>query len=140
MNRAFDLYLRLVDALQAKEQAGLIGDKAKLEQIEDKMRSLADLMLTEVDPISYELRLDAAFVYYAAGYYARASHLLQTETPTFETMSVQHWLWLFLAKRLRELKDVVGNACSSDLLSDSMIADSLRAGHLVTSYHQEKTL
>ena len=50
MNRAFDLYLRLVDSMQAKEQAGLVGDKAKLEQIADKMRSLADLMLTEVEP------------------------------------------------------------------------------------------
>ena len=37
MNSAFDLYLRLVDAMQARKQAGLVGDKAKLEQIADKM-------------------------------------------------------------------------------------------------------
>ena len=131
MNRAFDLYLRLVDAMQAKKQAGLDGDKAKLEQIADKMLALADLMLTEVEPLSFELRLDAAFAYYAAGYYARAAHLLQAEAPAFETTSVQHWLWLFLVKHLRELQDVVDSACSSELLSDQMIADSLRNGVLV---------
>jgi hypothetical protein len=131
MNRAFDLYLRLVDSMQAKKQAGLDGDKAMLEQIADKMLVLADLLLIEVEPLSFELRLDAAFAYYAAGYYARAAHLLQVEAPAFETTSVQHWLWLFLVKHLRELQDVVDSACSSELLSDLMIANSLRNGVLV---------
>ena len=97
-------------------------------------------MLNEVELQSPELQLDAAFVYYVAGYYARAAHLLQAEAFAFEAMSVQHWLWLFLAKRLQELQAVVSSACSSDLLSDSVIADNLRSGAFVDQLSRDGTV
>lgn len=111
MNNMDDLYLELAILLQNKEQ------EADINRIKDRIRDVANLL-------RQNSVVDAAFAYYVAGYYVRASRLIPTNMSD-DTHLAQRWLALFIAKKFGELEKEVRDIALDDNYSDKRLSEAI---------------
>lgn len=135
MNEPFDPYIQLVNALRQKEFAGT----QQRQQIKDRIRSLAE-GIEAYQPVSTELKLDAAFGYYVAGYYARAYNLAAATDLPPDVPAAQRWLCLFLTKDFKSLEAEIQAVLSDTSYSDEGIRAGIESGDFARQAPLDKTL
>lgn len=89
------LHFDLADLLQKKEQQDAQGG---VNRIKEMLKGVGDRLRLEP---AIDEHLDAAFAYYVAGYYVRASRLISQIQFNDDTHPAQRWLALFIAKRFQ---------------------------------------
>ena len=110
-----DLHLELVLLLQ--EQATSTNQYA----IREKIKIVADSLQNLVSS-SY---IDAAFAYYIAGYYVRATRLISQVTTDDDIHPIQRWLTLIFAKQFVTIENRIHILMEDIKYSDSQIAEDV---------------
>jgi hypothetical protein len=114
MNNMDALYLKLAILLQNKEQESVSAD---INRVKDRIRDVANLL-------RQNSVVDAAFAYYVAGYYVRASRLIPSEMND-DTHLAQRLLALFIAKRFENLEERVRDIALDDNHSDKRLREAI---------------
>lgn len=116
-------HLRLIYLLQEKEQASLTS----VNTVKDQLKFVADHLLQQ----SPEQHLEAAFVYYVAGYYVRASRLISRADISDQIHPALRWVAQLLSKKLDLLEEQTAVVIVSEDYHDSTIAN-LISQHLLS--------
>jgi hypothetical protein len=114
MNNMDDLYLELAILLQDKERESVPAD---INRIKDRIRDVANLL-------RQNSVIDAAFAYYVAGYYVRASRLIPTNMSD-DIHLAQRWLASFISKRFEDLEKGVRDIVLDDEYSDKRLSEAI---------------
>lgn len=134
LNEQLGLYVQLVNLLHQKESAKL-QDR---DGLKGKIKTIADLLL--VQP-RLDQQFDAAFAYYAAGYYARAFTLISPLAITLtDVPAAERWLALFLAKEFKTLDTEIQEVLDDESYSDESIQSGIQSGALTKQTKQGKTI
>lgn len=115
----YDLHLELADLLQRKEQ-NIPGD---VDRIKEKIKGIADRLQQDSTVDTY---LDAAFAYYVAGYYVRASRLIFQEDVSESIHQAQRWLALILSKHFTTIEEQIQAIITDDRYSDTQLQEEVR--------------
>jgi hypothetical protein len=114
-----DLHLQLADLLQKKEQA----IPAQINSIKDEIKVIADRLQHDS---TVDNHLDAAFAYYIAGYYVRASRLILQKDIGDSVHPVQRWLALILSKHFTTIEEQVQAISTDSRYSDLQLQEEIR--------------
>lgn len=114
-----DLHLELVVLLQNKEQQ---DTRADINSIKEMIRGVADRLRRDA---AVDDHLDAAFAYYVAGYYVRASRLISQANISDDTHPAQRWLALLIAKHFQSIEDQVQAIAVDDKYSDGRLEEEI---------------
>ena len=134
MNERFDPYIQLIDALHQKEQTGFQQQSPTKERI----KTIAEGIET-YQPASAERKLDAAFAYYVAGYYARAYNLASVTDLPSDALIAQRWLCFFLAKDFKSLETEIQAVLGDASYSDEGVRAGIESGDLARQAPLDKT-
>lgn len=108
-----DPHQQLMYLLQEKE----LASPKTVNPLKDQLKYVADQLLQQ----SPEHHLEAAFVYYVAGYYVRASRLISQVDIGDQIHPALRWMAQLLAKKLDTLEEQTAIVIVSDHYRDSMI-------------------
>jgi hypothetical protein len=114
-----DLHLELTNLLQDKEQQDA---RANINSIKEEIRVVADKLRENA---TGDDNLDAAFAYYVAGYYVRASRLISQADISDDTHPSQRWLALFMVKHFQSIEDQVRAVATDDKYSDERLQEDI---------------
>lgn len=115
----YDPHLELADLLQKKEQA----IPAQINSIKDEIKVIAGRLQRDS---TVDNHLDAAFAYYVAGYYVRASRLILQKDISDSVHPAQRWLALILSKHFTTIEEQVQAISTDSRYSDTQLQEEIR--------------
>jgi hypothetical protein len=118
-----DPYLELFHLLQDKEQQNSL---ANINSVKETIRVVANRLRDMDGENPLDARLDAAFAYYVAGYYVRASRLISQADINHDTHPAQQWLALFMTKQFQNIENQVRAIVQDEKYSDEKLAVEIR--------------